>query len=184
MRGTTMGGPDGPKITSVEQMYGQFAAEAVVLIPQWRERLASDPSSLAELEPEIHRAFARGADLIVAGLLSLALLSAQTQVAGEQTRRGFAYPLARGRERTVRMRLLGGLLIWATSFYCEPKRGRFRKAHPNAQGLYVELAQFGFTKFESPALQSRIARCNRSRLVFILACFRSAIAAVPSAVAL
>jgi hypothetical protein len=139
-------------------MYGQFAAEAVELIPRWRERLAGDPSSLAELEPEVHAAFARGADLVVAGLIAMVLVSPSLQAAGEKTRRGFAYPLARGRERTVRIRLLGGLLIWLSSFYCEPKIGLFRKAHPDAQGLYVELAQFGFTKFESPALQSRVAR--------------------------
>jgi hypothetical protein len=158
MKGTNVGGPNGQKITSVEEMYGQFAAEIIVLIPQWRERLSKDPSCLAELEPDVHRAFARGADLIVTGLLSIMLLSPKVEEAGEKTRRGFAYPLARPRERTVRIRLLGGLLIWATSFYCEPKKGLFRKAHADAQGLHVELAQFGFTKFESPALQSRIAR--------------------------
>jgi hypothetical protein len=49
---------EGPKVTSVAEMYGQFAAEAVELIPRWRERLSSDPSSLAELEPEVHAAFA------------------------------------------------------------------------------------------------------------------------------
>lgn len=149
---------EGPKVTSVAEMYGQFAAEAIELIPQWRERLSSDPSSLSELEPEVHAAFARGADLVVAGLIAMVLVSPSLQAAGEKTRRGFAYPLARGRERSVRVRLLGGMLIWLTSFYCEPKKGLFRKAHPDAQGLYVELAQFGFTKFESPALQSRIAR--------------------------
>lgn len=149
---------EGPKVTSVAEMFGQFAAEAVELIPRWRERLAGDPSSLMELEPEVHAAFARGADLVVAGLIAMVLVSPSLQADGEKARRGFAYPLARGRERTVRIRLLGGLLIWLSSFYCEPKKGLFRKAHPDAQGLYVELAQFGFTKFESPALQSRVAR--------------------------
>lgn len=149
-----MGLGEGPKITSVVEMYGQFAGEAIELIPERRDRLADDPSSLAELEPEVHAVFARGADLVVAGLIAMVLVSPSLQAAGEKTRRGFAYPLARGRERTVRIRLLGGLLIWLGSFYCEPTKGLFRRAHPDAQGLYVELAQFGFTRFESPALQS------------------------------
>ena len=60
--------------------------------------------------------------------------------------------------RQLRIRLLGGLLVWVTSLYCEPRRGWFRKAEENVPGLHVELAQFGFGKGCSPALESRVSR--------------------------
>ena len=58
----------------------------------------------------------------------------------------------------MRIRLLGGLLVWVTSLYCEPRRGLFRKTEENVPGLHVELAQFGFGKGCSPALESRVSR--------------------------
>jgi hypothetical protein len=53
---------------------------------------------------------------------------------------------------------LGGLLIWVSSLYCEPRKSLFRRREEDVPGLYVELAQFGFGKGVSPGLQSRVAR--------------------------
>jgi hypothetical protein len=52
-------------------------------------------------------------------------------------------------------------LIWLTSLYCAPRRRRGDLADEEggaSPGLYVELAQFGFGKGCSPALESRVAR--------------------------
>jgi hypothetical protein len=59
----------------------------------------------------------------------------------EQTRQNYRFPLSCGRMRPLRIRLLGGLLVWVASLYCEPRRGWFRKAEDNVPGLHVELAQ-------------------------------------------
>ena len=53
---------------------------------------------------------------------------------------------------------MGGLLLWATTLYCPSKKRLFRKETSPRVGLNVTLAQFGFGKGVSPALQSRVAR--------------------------
>jgi hypothetical protein len=82
----------------------------------------------------------------------------QVEEAAEQTRKQFSQPLQKGRERTVAVRLLGGMLVWATTLYCSPKKKLFRKDATPRVGLDITLAQFGFGKGVSPGLQSRVAR--------------------------
>ncbi len=80
--------------------------------------------------------------------------------ASEQTRPEFGIPLAKGRNQKLGIRLLGGVIMWATSLYCEPKRGSFRDPHDGASGLYIELAQFKFDRKESPDQESKIAQLS------------------------
>lgn len=147
-------GPQGPTIKSVEEMAGRFYAEMLTLVPVWKQRLADAPDQLEALETEVQTAFARGADLLVAGLIAVVMKQAEFDAACEQTRTGFQLPLARGRKRTIRVRLLSGLVMWVASLYCAP----LRKSEDKVSGLYVELAQFGFGKGVTPGLQSRVAR--------------------------
>ncbi len=153
-----MDGPDRPAIVSVEQMFGRFNAELVEWFPQWRKRLADRPDELAMLEQEVHTACIRGADMIIAGLLAVVLMSPELEVASEHTRQQFREPLARGRNRSIRVRLMGGFTMWIRSLYCEPDRCLKQREQRPASGLYVELAQFGFGKGITPGLQSRVAR--------------------------
>lgn len=157
MGAVTVDGANGPRIQSVEEMAGRFSSELMTLMPQWRARLISEPGSLAELERDVHAEFSRGADLILAGLLAVALAGPELAEASERTRQEFHTPLQRGRERTVRVQLLGGLIIWVASLYCAPRQ-RGKGAEEKRSGLYVELAQFGFGKGVTPGLQSRVAR--------------------------
>ncbi|MGH6793911.1 MAG: hypothetical protein ACREDH_01585 [Methylocella sp.] len=145
----------------MEEMAGQFSAELLALVPDWKQRLLADPSHLPSLEQEVHTAFARGADLLSAGLMALVMKQPEFAAASEQTRSGYrsaAGGLARGRERTIRVRLLGGLVLWVTSLYCAPRRPLGRRPEEEVSGLYVELAQFGCGKGVTPALESRVAR--------------------------
>jgi len=154
----SVNGPGGVKIESVAQMFGQFSGEVLAQMPDWQRKLMEEPGELDALEHEVHRAFARGAGLIVAGLVAVVMGSEELAQASEQTRQQFSRPLARGRRRTLRVRLLGGLFMWITSLYCEPRRGLFRKPDDQARGLHIELAQFGFGKGVSPGLQTQVAR--------------------------
>ena len=147
-----------PPVVSPEEMAGRFHGELIAAMPEWKRRLGEDPSRLTELERDVRDAFSRGADLVVAGLIALVMKRPGFEEACEQTRRKYRIPLSRGRARQVRIRLLGGLLVWVTSLYCEPRRGWFRKAEEKVPGLHVELAQFGFGKGCSPALESRVSR--------------------------
>ena len=156
MGAVSVDGKEASSIQSVEEMAGRFSSELITFIPQWRQTLIEEPDQLANLEARVHGAFARGADLLVAGLIAVAMQQTTFEQASEQTRQNFATPLTRGRQRTIGMRLLGGLLIWVSSLYCAPSSRR--STREKRSGLYVELAQFGCGKGVSPALQSRIAR--------------------------
>jgi hypothetical protein len=147
-----------PPVESPEEMVGRFHAELVTALPAWKERLVNDPGQMAELEREVHAAFSRGADLLAVGLLAVSMKGESFEESCERTRRGFAYPLERGRQRQIRVRLLGGLLIWVTSLYCAPRRTGKRTKDEKVPGVYVELKQFGFGKGCTPGLQSKVAR--------------------------
>lgn len=150
-------GQDAPAIESVEEMAGRFTSELMTLMAGWKQRLMSDPSELEQLERDVHSAFARGADLLVAGLVAVVMKQPEFEAASEQTRTGFSQPLTRGRERTIGVKLLGGLLMWVASLYCAPRQGS-RSSEEKVTGLYVELAQFGCGKGITPGLESRVAR--------------------------
>lgn len=158
MGAATVDGPDGPNIQSVEEMIGRFTSELVSLMPQWKSRLMDDPSQLESLERDVHIAFARGADLLVAGLVSVVMTQKDFLNAAQQTRKEFSHSLAKGRERKIRIKLFGGLILWVSSLYCAPKKKLLREPEEGAKGLYIELAQFGCGKGVSPGLQSRVAR--------------------------
>ncbi|MGO9113710.1 MAG: hypothetical protein ACLP9L_31140 [Thermoguttaceae bacterium] len=150
--------PNTPPVVSPEEMAGRFHGELIGAMPDWKRRLSEDPSRLAELEHVVHDAFNRGADLVVAGLIALVMKQRGFEEACEETRRKYRFPLSRGRTRPLRIRLLGGLLVWVTSLYCAPRSGWFRKRDENVPGLHVELAQFDIGKGCSPALESRVSR--------------------------
>ena len=147
-----------PPVRSVEEMVGQFQLELGAALPGWKARLKSHPDQLEELEREVHSLFSRGADLLAVGLVAVVMKETSFDQACERTREGFAYPLERGRQRSRQVRMLGGLVLWITSLYCAPRRGRDRLDAEKVPGVYVELTQFGFGKGCTPGLQSKVAR--------------------------
>ena len=151
-------GPDAPGIESAEEMAGRFHGELISHFPDWKRRLADAPGGLEDLERDVHAAFDRGADLVVAGLVAMVMKGDDFQQAAKHTQTQYRFPLASGRNRTRRLRLLGGLVIWVASLYCAPRKKWIGQADESVPGLYIELAQFGFGKGCSPALESRVAR--------------------------
>lgn len=158
MRSVRLNEADRPYVNSAEEMAGRFHAELIAQMPGWKQRLADSPGSLEELERDVHENFARGADLVTAGLVSMVMQRKEFIQDADATRRNFAFGLRKGREREIRVRLLGGLVIWICSLYCAPRRSLTGKAREDAHGVYIELAQFGFAKGCSPALESLVAR--------------------------
>ena len=67
MLGLSMDGRDQTQIKSAEEMVGRFTGELLSQVPEWKQRLTDDPQQLEDLERTIHQAFARGADMLVAG---------------------------------------------------------------------------------------------------------------------
>ncbi len=156
--GLSMDGRDQPQIKSVEEMIGRFTSELLSQLPDWKRDLSDDPEQLAAMEKTVHQAFDRGADMLVAGLISIAMRDPRFEQACDSTRRGFSSPLHKGQERVVSVRLLGGLVLWATTLYCPPRKKLFRKDDQPRAGLHTTLAQFGFGKGVSPGLESRVSR--------------------------
>ncbi len=127
-----MGAKDGELIESVGQMVGKFTGELYPKLGMREKRLMESPESLEMIEREVQEAFLHGAGMITSGLIAVVLLSQELELKSEQTRRNFGYPLARGRNRDLRIRLLGGFFMWVSLLYCEPKQGVFRRARPGA----------------------------------------------------
>ena len=63
-----------------------------------------------------------------------------------------------GERRSLRVRLLGGLVLWVTTLYCGPaaRTGRGRGGH--GAGLYPELAAYAIRGGITPELASLVAR--------------------------
>ena len=151
-------GPDGEKIESVPQMFGRFSGQVLAKTSDWQKRLHEQPEELEVIEREVRHEFTRGADLMVAALAAVVMASPELEASSEETRNHYGQPLAKGRPRSIRIQLLGGLIFWVTSLYCEPRKGVFRKKKDGARGVYIELEQFGFGKSISPGLESRVSR--------------------------
>lgn len=151
-------GPDSPFVDSAEEMAGQFSAELMALLPTWKQRLERQPGCFPELEAEVHKAFSRGADLLVVGLLALVMKQPQFAASTETLRGEFALPLRTGRQRKIQVRLLGGLVVWVTSLYCAVRRQPDAPRDKRLPGVHVELAQFAFGKGCSPALEAAVSR--------------------------
>ena len=149
--------PTGPKIESSTQMAAMFLARTIERAAAWQARLQQSPHELETIEREVQAQFMLGAGMFVSGLLAVVLAMPELAEASEQMRRNFQQPLSPGRNRTVKVSLLGGFVMWVTSLYCQPVRGK-TPAETAAVGLHVELAQFGFGKGITPGLQSRVAR--------------------------
>lgn len=157
-QGATMDGPEGKQIESVEEMIGRFTGELLGHVDDWKASLITSPGDLEAIESKVHKVFARGGDMMIAGLLAVTISGGHVEEAAEQTRRRYSRPLGKGRERMIAVRLLGGMILWMTTLYCPPRKRRFRKDDQPRVGLDVTLSQFGFGKGVSPGLRSRVAR--------------------------
>ena len=145
-------------IGSPEEMWGRFQAEVMTRLPQWKERLENDPDCLSQIEIEVQHACQRGGAMLVAGLLAAVSQQSALQQTAAELREQAARPLRAPEKRTLRMQLLGGLMLWVTTLYCGPRARTGEGRGQQGSGLYVELAAFGFAKGVSPALASRVAR--------------------------
>jgi hypothetical protein len=61
-------------------------------------------------------------------------------------------------QRKLKLRLLGGLILWITTAYCAPKTRTGKRRGQEGAGHYPELAALGIRKGATPALQSQVGR--------------------------
>ena len=67
-------------------------------------------------------------------------------------------PLRAPEKRSLRLRLLGGLMVWVSTVYCGPKTRQGKGRGTEGSGLYPELGAFEISEGVSPALSSEVAR--------------------------
>lgn len=158
MQGISVEGPQCNFIQSTQEMILRFTSDISANVEQWTKQLIHSPADLESIERTVHNAYARGADLLVAGLIAAAINDGKLLETAEQTRQQFSRPLQKGRERPIALQLLGGMLVWAVTLYCPPKKKLLRKDDAPRVGLDITLSQFGFGKAVSPGLQTRVAR--------------------------
>lgn len=65
-----------------------------------------------------------------------------------------------GEQRPLRLRLLGGLLIWVATLYCRPTLRTGKKRGREGSGLYPELGVLGIQEGKSPALVRDVGRLS------------------------
>jgi hypothetical protein len=63
-----------------------------------------------------------------------------------------------GQPRPLRVRLLGGLLLWVSTLYCSPALRTGKGRGREGSGLYPELGLFGIQEGKSPALVREVGR--------------------------
>jgi len=147
------------KILSPEDALVQFQVSVFAKFPDWKERRGNDPLAMASLQQQVQIEFRKGADMVMAGMMIVIARLASFDEAAEQTRATYDVPLTTGRVRSLRIQLLGGLVVWFKSLYCEPRQGWFRESiTQDVPGLYIGLARFGFAHGTSPGLEAHIAR--------------------------
>lgn len=153
-----MEGSHGKAIESTQEMVLRFTSQISVDAERWTKQLIDRPADLEAIEQHVHNAYSRGADLLVAGMIAATIKDGKLLETAEQTRREFSRPLQKGRERPIALQLFGGMVIWAVTMYCAPKKKLLRKDDAPRVGLDITLSQFGFGKAVSPGLQTRVAR--------------------------
>src|SRR5205085_10633397 len=61
-------------------------------------------------------------------------------------------------QRRLKLRLLGGLVVWIATTYCGPRSRTGRGRGREGTGAYPELAPLGIRKGATPALHSQVGR--------------------------
>ena len=151
---------EGPQVASPSKAMNHFAKQTRLRQTQWAQRLADDPDAFADVEQEIDQHYRQGAGHLAAALLGKITSQATMAEQAERIRREATLPLRTPQPRSLQVRLLCGLMLFVSTGYCAPRRGKRSTSEPQEQqaGLYPELAALGFGKGCSPALQSMVAR--------------------------
>jgi hypothetical protein len=149
---------NGAMVASPPDTIEAFQAQTQSCVEQWIQQLRDDPDRFADIEQEIDQHYRQGGGQLVASLLAKVSEDPQIDEHVQQVRQDAAIPLRAPEPRSLKVRLLCGLMLWITTSYCAPRRGRDVDPGEQLAGLYPELAAFGFGKGCSPALQYKVAR--------------------------
>lgn len=145
-------------IDAPEVIINRFQNDTIDQANQWILQLRNDPDQLASIEQQIDQHYRQGAGSLTAAVLAVATAHPQMEQHVQKVRDNAAVPLRPPQPRTIKVRLLCGLVLWITTAYCAPRRNKNTARSEQLIGLYPELAALGLGKGCSPALQYKVAR--------------------------
>ena len=149
---------NGAPVASPADTIEAFQVQTQSRSDQWTQQLQDDPDRFADIEQQIDQHYRQGGGQLVASLLAKVTSSPQMDEHIQQVRQNAAIPLRAPQPRTLKIRLLCGLMLWVTTAYCAPRRTKDADPSEQLVGLYPELAALGIGKGCSPALQYKVAR--------------------------
>ena len=153
---------NGAPVASSADTVKVFEVETQARKDQWAEQLQDNPDDFADIEQQIDQHYRQGGGQLLASLLVQVTESVtenpRMDENVQQVRQDAAIPLRAPQPRTLKVRLLCGLVLWVSTAYCAPRRTKATDPSEQLAGLYPELAAFGFGKGCSPALQYKVAR--------------------------
>ena len=135
---------NGTLVASPSDTVEAFQARTQSRVEEWIQQLQDDPDHFADIEQQIDQHYRRGGGELVASLLTRVTEDPQMEEHVQQVRQDAVVPLRASRPRTLKVRLLCGLMLWVTTSYCAPRRRRDVDPGEQLAGLYPELAAFGF----------------------------------------
>ena len=115
---------NGTPVASPTDTIGAFQVQTQDCIDNWAQQLGDDPDRFADIEQQIDQHYRQGAGQLVASLLAEVTSDPQMDEHVEKIRQNAAIPLRAPQPRTIKLRLLCGLLVWVTTAYCAPRRGK------------------------------------------------------------
>ena len=149
---------NGAPVASPSGTIEAFQTQTQGCVEQWIQQLQDDPDRFADIEQQIDQHYRQGGGQLLASLLVQVTENPQMDENVQQVRQDAAIPLRAPQPRTLKVRLLCGLVLWVSTAYCAPRRTKATDPSEKLAGLYPELAAFGFGKGCSPVLQYKVAR--------------------------
>lgn len=144
---------------SPQEELARFQVVAATEIMKWEATLRESPESLFEVEKRIDTFFRNGAGRIVGSLLATTSKSPDVETLVENIRLQADTSLRKPTRVNLIVKLLCGFVLEITTLYCAPARSpKSDDVEQKREGLYPELAAYGFGKGASSALEDRIVR--------------------------
>jgi hypothetical protein len=129
---------------------------------RWLRQLARKPDSWRDLEREIDQEVRQHTGHFLAALLQEASQESAFLQASERVRQQAVVPIKPPETRLSQIRLLCGLVLYVTTFYCPPRptprKNPAQDSPEQHAGLFPELAALGITLGCTPALMETVAR--------------------------
>jgi hypothetical protein len=157
-----LGSHDSPPLASCKSQVQALAKRLLQNRPRWIRQLARQPDSWRDLEREIDQEVRQHTGHFLAALLQEASQESAFLEASEQVRQQAVVPIKPPQTRRSQIRLLCGLVLYVTTFYCPPRPVPRKTAAKDLQeqhaGLFPELAALGIALGCTPALMETVAR--------------------------